>query len=323
MHDDMLSWSISLTLLMIAGASGCFTRTSPSCTHSGECDDGSLCRMGECIPSASALEANEERRASVDGGSSTLPAERTQSSNPSSSNHSEAGSSNASNRPSTSPSGSSGGSDASASTSDPCPDGRAPASEELVLNEAMINVPSGPRGDTNGDGARDAFDDEFIELVNVSESTLDLQGVTFIESGAPAFEFESGCLASREGIVVYGGYESSAPPDALGGTPVRIAPDRLGLSNGGGTLTIRNRVGTRLARLEWSDAPAESLTLTPQLRGETYQPHSAMTSGVLSTPGRCADGRAFESGCGAMASEDVGVDVGPTADAGSTDDSAL
>ena len=46
----------------------------------------------------------------------------------------------------------------------------------FVLNEVLYDPPSGSPGDANGDGTRDANDDEFVELVNSSATSLDISG---------------------------------------------------------------------------------------------------------------------------------------------------
>ena len=50
----------------------------------------------------------------------------------------------------------------------------------MVVNEALTDASTD--GDPNGDGSLDPMEDEFVELVNVSNETLDLSGWTVIES---------------------------------------------------------------------------------------------------------------------------------------------
>jgi hypothetical protein len=49
-------------------------------------------------------------------------------------------------------------------------------SAQLVLNETLFDPASGITGDANRDGTRDASEDEFIEFVNSSDTTLDISG---------------------------------------------------------------------------------------------------------------------------------------------------
>ena len=49
----------------------------------------------------------------------------------------------------------------------------------LIINEVLYDPPSGISGDANGDGIREAQEDEFIEFVNLG-GTLDLSGYKYM-----------------------------------------------------------------------------------------------------------------------------------------------
>lgn len=53
-----------------------------------------------------------------------------------------------------------------------------------MITEVLAAVPSGPRGDANGDGLRDAIGDEFIELVNPHDKPIHLKGYMLVDSDA-------------------------------------------------------------------------------------------------------------------------------------------
>ena len=53
-----------------------------------------------------------------------------------------------------------------------------------LITEVLYAVPSGDRGDANGDGTRDAVGDEFIELVNLHDRPIQLKGYTLMDSDA-------------------------------------------------------------------------------------------------------------------------------------------
>lgn len=53
-----------------------------------------------------------------------------------------------------------------------------------LITEVLASVPSGPRGDANGDGTRDAIGDEFIELVNPHDKPIQLKGYMLVDSDA-------------------------------------------------------------------------------------------------------------------------------------------
>ena len=53
-----------------------------------------------------------------------------------------------------------------------------------LITEVLAAVPSGPRGDANGDGLRDAIGDEFIEVVNPHDKPIQLRGYMLVDSDA-------------------------------------------------------------------------------------------------------------------------------------------
>ena len=83
--------------------------------------------------------------------------------------------------------------------------------ESLLLNEVLYDPPAGTDGDANGDGTRDANEDEFVELVNVSNSNLDISGYEFYDNtnlnlGMPNHVVPQGTvLSSKQAYVVFGG----------------------------------------------------------------------------------------------------------------------
>jgi len=55
-----------------------------------------------------------------------------------------------------------------------------------LISEVLYAVPSGARGDANGDGTRDAVGDEFIELVNPHDKPIQMKGYVIMDSDAYA-----------------------------------------------------------------------------------------------------------------------------------------
>lgn len=172
-----------------------------------------------------------------------------------------------------------------------CPEPDIGGETDLAINEILVDVPPGPRGDTNRDGRRDATGDEFVEIVNAANRPVDLGPLEVTVDSDPVHDFEPTCLDPRRGIVLFGGSTG-----ALEGPRVRSA-SALGLSNGGGRLSVVDRRGRTAAAITWSDPPEASLTLSPQIDGDEHHPHTAVESGRAFSPGRCASGRPLVSGC--------------------------
>jgi hypothetical protein len=93
---------------------------------------------------------------------------------------------------------------------------------DLIFTEIMFDPPAAPLGDANGDGTRDAYGDEFVELYNRGINSKDLSGYQLLETnGRPIFTFPAGAtLNSGHYAVVFGnirqtGLGSSLPSDAV------------------------------------------------------------------------------------------------------------
>jgi len=67
----------------------------------------------------------------------------------------------------------------------------------LIINEVLYDPPSGDAGDANGDGTREAQEDEFIEFVNIG-GTLDLSGYTIHDNAQERHIFPEGTVPDLE-----------------------------------------------------------------------------------------------------------------------------
>jgi len=170
-----------------------------------------------------------------------------------------------------------------------------PASpEKLVLNELLANVPPGDSGDANRDGERHAFDDEFVELVNVTDRPLGVGGVTIFNGDKLKHTFAERCIPPFGAVVVFGG-PKGAPIRSDGQVTWVSADTRLSLSNSSGVVRVRAQNGALIAHWSYEDAPPRSLVATPELSGRGPAPHPD-GAGAFS-PGTCAGGAALADGC--------------------------
>jgi len=98
----------------------------------------------------------------------------------------------------------------------------------VALNELLADPPPDLAGDANGDGVRSTSDDEFVELLNHTESSVDLTGWSLHDASALRHAFDDGLvLAPGEFYVVFGG-----------GAPAGI-PSRFAVASTGG-LSLNN-----------------------------------------------------------------------------------
>ncbi len=124
-----------------------------------------------------------------------------------------------------------------------------PAAGDLVINEAML---ADNLADTNCDASTKSNADEFIELVNVSQKTLDLEGVRIDDIASlggtlgsrhvfAAAASGSLTLAPGKAVVVWG----AGSPACAGVNNWFVASSgQLGLNDAGETITVRTADGT-------------------------------------------------------------------------------
>jgi len=86
------------------------------------------------------------------------------------------------------------------------PKGHIKISSDVIITEVMFDVPPDTLGDANGDGVRGSHSDEFIEIYNRGNKSVDLSGYQFLESHkAPIFTFPKGAtIAPKQFAVVFG-----------------------------------------------------------------------------------------------------------------------
>ncbi len=171
-----------------------------------------------------------------------------------------------------------------------------PVAPSLVINEFLADPDAAVAlGDANGDGVRDATQDEFIEIVNTGSSIVDLSGLTISDAVQVRHVFADGTtLAAGAAIVVFGG---GAPTGDFGGANVVTASSgALGLNNGGDMITLASDEGEVIAATTYGGEGGnnQSLTRDPDLVGDFVQ-HTDATgaNGALFSPGTEADGDPF------------------------------
>ena len=166
----------------------------------------------------------------------------------------------------------------------------------LLLNEVLYDPSnSGLDGDANGDGEYVHNDDEFVELVNVSNSNLDISGYEFYDnanlmSGMPNHIVPPGTvLPPMKAYVVFGG---GNPTGDFGGAIVHTASASvLNLNNSSDTLTIKNDIGETVIVFDveaLSNNPNESYSRLPDICGDFVQ-HNSTSLGLFS-PGTKSNG---------------------------------
>ena len=157
-----------------------------------------------------------------------------------------------------------------------------------VINEILADPASDITGDANGDGVRDASDDEFVEIVNNTGGTVDISGWTLSDGVGVRHVFELGTVVADQGaVVVFGG---GTPTGTFGDAFVQTASTgALGLNNGGDQVSLND--GTNIVAYYSYGSEGgndQSLTRDPDISGPEPL--------VLHTTAAGADGRLFSPG---------------------------
>lgn len=167
-----------------------------------------------------------------------------------------------------------------------------------VINEIHANPAMGLAGDANGDGIRDAIQDEFVEIVNNTGSNVDISGWMLIDGQAVRHVFPSGTVIPDQcAVVVFGG---GIPVGTFGAAVWQTASSgQLNLADDGDRIVLNDGSSDLFVYSYGGEAQVgQSLVRTPDITGATpFVRHSLApgSDGTLFSPGRQTDSTWFSS----------------------------
>ncbi len=159
----------------------------------------------------------------------------------------------------------------------------------VVINEVLVDPASGPEGDANGDGIRDTYHDEFIEIVNRGTVTVDISGWETGPAGSDPFVFPEGTrLAPGEYTVVFGGGSPVSPPGQAFTADGRLGS---GLTNTEGrVLLVDPAAADTIQDISWEGWDTDGAwTRAPEGWG-TFAEHSSIVEARFSPGGPALPG---------------------------------
>ena len=192
---------------------------------------------------------------------------------------------------------------------------------DILINEALADPPDQIAGDANHDGVRDSSDDEFVELVNTTTHDIDISGYQLLSRSSSTttdtlrHTFAAGTiLRACSAAVVFGGGTFDPNNSAFGGALVVKATSGLSLTNGGGSITLRDSASAIITSFAWGGSTGlngdanQSMTRSPDVTGNFVLHQAATDSGGRSySPGTRVNGAAF-----ALCNPFVRIEVTPT-----------
>jgi hypothetical protein len=179
-----------------------------------------------------------------------------------------------------------------------------PAEQQVVLSEFLANPATTNAAAQFNPLHRDppstnpSQEDEFIELVNLSNETIDLAGWMIADLVQMRHKFyESFSLTASNAVVIYGGpLNGSAPNLSVPAFPASESTAGLALNNTGTeNILVRNASGNLVLRVVYTDkmiSASGSVSRFPTLN-DPFVPQVWVSTNT-STPGYQYDGRAFD-----------------------------
>jgi uncharacterized protein YjdB len=193
----------------------------------------------------------------------------------------------------------------------------------VVINEVLADPPGSVAtdliGDANHDGVRSASDDEFVELVNSTGTSINVSGWTLqtrsltgtTDTVRHTFAANT-TLPAGDAIVVFGGGGASFDPTntAFGGAQVtKASTGQLSLTNTGLFIILKDADGNVVTQFTYGGTSGlngdtdQSLTRSPDINGNFVQ-HTAAAgaNNQRFSPGTKVDGTFFAPRAGRLTS---------------------
>lgn len=167
----------------------------------------------------------------------------------------------------------------------------------LIINELLPDPDVGATQiDSNNDGSYNSSHDEFIEIVNLTQGSLDLGGCTLSDAFSTRHTFTPLVLPQGGSVVVFGGGSLTS----FTASPAQVASSgTLGLTNSGDTVTLKDPAGNPLDVVRYADPgvpDGASLNRDPDLSFGPFSTHTGLAGTIGPTsPGTRFDGTPFLS----------------------------
>ncbi len=182
----------------------------------------------------------------------------------------------------------------------------------LILVEFLADPPNGLIGDANGDGERNASQDEFLEFFNPTDAAIDLSGMTIYDADLLRHQIPySTIIQPNQLFLVFGGGEIKRTFD---NTVVQKASSgRLSLTNIGDRIMLRDSLQNIMLLHDYeAEASAnQSIVFCPIEKEAEFINHSAIGVGLSLSPGILHDCNPFTVGITEAKDSDIKIYPNP------------
>ncbi len=181
--------------------------------------------------------------------------------------------------------------------------------QQMVISEFLANPTANAasphynplRRKTPSSSSRVGVEDEYVEIVNLSPESVDLQDWTLSDSAVIRHVFGGlDFIQSSNAVVVYGGKQTGSEPrlgPGIFAAPASRGTSGLGLNNTRDSILLRNARGRLVSRVAYVSSLLKtnaSVTRSPDLDGPFFNHLAA--SGLHSSPGLGNDELIFGDG---------------------------
>jgi len=160
----------------------------------------------------------------------------------------------------------------------------------LVINE----INADPGEDANGDGITDSDNDEFIEIYNNSDNSINLVGYTISDENSVRYTFPLNTIIWAHSAAVV--FDDGDVIGEFGGATTFICGE-LSANNSDESFTLKNPSGVIVDSVYYGSegGDKQSLTRNPDITGD-FTKHSEVSeaNGDLQSPGTKLDGTPFD-----------------------------
>ena len=163
----------------------------------------------------------------------------------------------------------------------------------LIINEFLADPPSGLTGDANGDRIRHSAQDEFVEILNLGTSSVNLSNWTLSDKTSVRHIFAIGSsLGAHKRAVIFGG----GTPTRIPGLVFTASTGSLSLNNSGDELLLKNHLDQIIDLVSFSNEASQDQSLTRLAEGTgAFQLHKEVSSeSLLFSPGTDVNGKLRE-----------------------------